>query len=170
MSRSLFDIGQDFYALHDLASEVYCDPETGEIINQDEELESLFLDIKKDLEYKLDNAEYIRKELIANADAIKAERYRLYTKEKALRNKADRLKDIMLSALRVSGQSKLKTLSHSFSISKRKSVNIIDEELIGRAYMRIKHEVDKKKIGDALKAGETVEGAEFVEKESLGVR
>ena len=63
-----------------------------------------------------------------------------------------------------------KTLAHSFTTRLSKSVNIINEEEIERRYIIPKFQIDKKKIGDELKVGLTVAGAELLEKTTLNIK
>jgi hypothetical protein len=167
---SLFDIGVEFYALNELVNEIDFDEETGEIIDNTDLIEQLFMDVAGELSYKLDNTMYIIKETEGKADLIGKEIKRLQAKKKAMENKATRLRELMLNAIKVAGQEKIKTVAHSFSIRKSKAVNIINEDVISREFMRIKREVDKSKIKKVLADGGSVEGATLVENESLGVR
>ena len=168
MEQSLFDIGKKFYVLSDLANTISYDNETGEIINNDEVLQQLFDDIKGELGDKLDNTVYIVKELLAGAEALKAEKQRLEKRQKALENKAELLKKLALGALQASGKDKIKTLNHNFSIMKKNSV-VCDDALLSRDYLRIKYEADKKKIADDLKKGVAIEGARLQENITLRV-
>jgi chaperonin cofactor prefoldin len=167
---SLFDIGTEFYALNELVNEIDFDNETGEVIDNDSLLIEMFESVKGELAYKLDNSKRILQEMDGDVEILDQEIKRLTKKKKALQNRSARLKDLMMIAIKASGEDKIKTLLYSFSVRKTKSVNITNEEEIERKYMRIKHEVDKKKITEALKAGESVNGAEFIEKESLNVK
>ena len=63
------------------------DPNTGEIGDYD-----MFCELQMEREAKVENMALWIKNLNAEADAIKAERDNLYEREKAARNKADRLK------------------------------------------------------------------------------
>lgn len=166
---SLFDIGIEFYALADLMEDEY-DHETGELINKDKEIAELFENLKLTFEDKMDNCQRYCLTLDGEAEILANEIKRLQAKKKALENKKDRLRTMMLSALRTSALPKLKTSLYSFSIRKSESVNIIDEDLISRNYLKIKYEADKTKIKKAIKDGETVDGAVLATNESLGVR
>lgn len=167
--RSTFEIATDFYVLNDLANTLEVD-ENGEIINNDEVLKQLFNDIKGELGDKLDNTQRVIKSLKASETALDDEIKRLQARKKAFKNKQDSLKDIMLSAIKATGQTKLKTDLHNFSIRKSQSVNIIDDELIGREFKKMVLNVDKTLIKTALKDGKTVEGADMQENYSLNVR
>lgn len=169
-NKSLFSISCDFYALRDLTNDIEFNEETGEIINNDEAINDLFSDIQGELSDKLDNTAYVIKELLADAEALKKEKLRLGKKQTAFENKAEMLKKLMLGALQASGEKKLVTLKHSFTTRNSKSVNILNEEEIERSYMIPKFAIDKKKIGESLKTGELVKGAELLEKTTLNIK
>ena len=74
MSRSIFQIATDFYVLNDLANTVEYNQETGEIVNSDDVIQELYNQIELELSEKLDNSVYVIKELLAGAEALKAEK------------------------------------------------------------------------------------------------
>lgn len=169
-TRSLFSIGSDFYILQDLAETLEVNEETGEIIPNDEVISQLFNDIQAELGDKLDNTQKVIKSLNADEKALNEEIERLKKRKTAVENKQETLKGLMLGALQASGQTKLKTLEHSFSTRKSQSVNVINEELVGREYKKMVLSVDKTLIKNAIKEGKVVVGAEMQDKISLSVR
>lgn len=166
---SLFDISMEFYALNDLMQDEF-DEETGELINKDEQIQELFNGLKLTFEEKLDNSQRYCLLLDSEADILDKEIKRLQAKKKAVTNKKDRLKTMMLNAIKTSGETKFKTPLYSFSIRKSESVNVIDEDLIARNFLKISYSADKTKIKKAIKEGATVEGCQLVENESLSIR
>ena len=165
---SLFEIGVNYQVLNDLMNDVSFDSETGEIINEDEAIQSLFNDIEDELSTKLDSANYIIKQNKSNADMLRAEAKRLTSKAVALDNKTKVLKSLMLGALTLAG-GKLKTDKFSFYTMNSKSVDA-DENELSREWLKIKYEADKTKIKKALLDGATIDGAKIIEKQSIGVR
>lgn len=168
--QSLFSIGLNFYALRDLTNEIEFNELTGEVINNDEAVQELFNEIQEDLSVKLDNSAYVVKELTSDADMLDLEIKRLTKKKTALKNKAEMLKKLMLGAVQASGEKKIVTDLHSFTTRNSKSVNILIEDEIERKYMIPKFQIDKKKIGEALKNNELVKGAELLEKTTLNIK
>ena len=169
-NTSLFNIGLDFRALYDLASEESYNEETGEIIDESETLLKLFQEVESTLSEKLDNTMYIIKSLEAEQTALKAEADRLAKRAKARENKAKFLKELMYSALNASGQQKLKTEKFNFSIKRSESVSIANEDELGREWVRIKREPNKTAIKKALKEGVEIEGCSISENFSIGVK
>lgn len=70
------------------------------------------------IEDKADGYAKVIKELIANADAIKAERERMDSRESALRNRADTLKKALQTSMEITGKTKFKTTLFSFNVQK----------------------------------------------------
>jgi hypothetical protein len=167
---SLFGISLEFRALNDLSQDYTVDEETGEVTDDTATLTELFNAIEMTLGAKLENTVYVTKELESKSKALKAEAKRLSAKAVAMDNKAKYLKVIMLSALKASGQEKLKTDKFSFTVKHSQSLNIVTEDNIGREFMRVKKEVDKVELKKALKEGLIIDGVSIVDNESIGVR
>ena len=156
---SLFTISQDFKSLYEMANDAE---------NEDmEALAELFSEVETSLSDKLDNSNYIIKELDSDADALKAEAKRLTDKAKALENKGKYLKELMLGAVKASGVEKLKSDKFSYYIKRTEVLNVVSEDNIGREFFRIKKEIDKTVLKKAIKDGLIVDGVSIVENESL---
>jgi phage host-nuclease inhibitor protein Gam len=171
MSLSLFDISTEFYALKDLVdNDLEVNEETGEIVDNSMELKKLFVELKMSLEDKLDNTQRYLLTLDGEIDILDKEIKRLQAKKQSVNNKKDRLKKIVLSTLENTGLGKIKTALYSFSIKETESVEIVDFDSLGRNFLRLKKEADKKAIKEAIKNGDQVDGAKIVKNKSLGVR
>lgn len=171
MNLSLFDISTEFYVLKDLIeNDLEINEETGEIIDNSMELKQLFDDLKMTLEEKLDNTQRYLLTLDGEADILDKEINRLQSKKQSILNKKDRLKNIVISTLENTGLGKIKTSLFSFNIRETESIEIVDFDSLGRNFLRLKKEADKKAIKEAIKNGEVVEGAKIVKNKSLGVR
>lgn len=159
----LFEIATEFKSLRDIVeNDCEFDPETGEVIDNEQVLTDLFNGLQVKLSYKLDNAAYVIKELDATSESLKAEAKRLSDRASYLSKNADRLKNLMSYALSESGDDKIKTDKFTFSFRKSETVEIdplITPEDFDRKFIRIKREFDKTKIKTALKNGEIIEGA-----------
>ena len=167
---SLYEISKEYKDLFEITQHESFDAETGELIDESEATKSLFDGLEDTLGNKLDNTQYISKELLSDSTALKDEAKRLNAKAKALDNKALYLKELMFGALNASENKKLKTQKFSFSISRSESVSIKDESELPREYVRIKKEADKAKIKKDLKDGVAIDGCSIQEKFNIGVR
>lgn len=158
---TLYNLSQEFEALYSLANE-----------SEGEELIELYDELQCSLNEKLDNSAKVIKQLQADTEAIKAEEVRLSARRKAIENNAERLKDMMLTALKSSGETKTKTTLFSFSVRSSASVLITDESLLTSGYLRTTTTTspDKKAIKETLDKGIDVEGAEIVYNESLQIK
>jgi hypothetical protein len=100
------------------------------------------------------------------ADASKARRDEMKAREDRLRARAERKKADALGALQSTSRRKLEAPDFTLSIrAGSQSVRITDEAAIPEEFLRTPPPPapapDKKAIGDALKAGRTVTGAEL---------
>lgn len=168
---TLFDIATEFYVLKDIMdNDIEFDEETGEITDNSDVIAKLFAEINMTLSDKLDNSQLYILEELAKAEALKAEAKRLTEKAKAMDNRVDRLKKLMIGAITATGEGKLKTDRFSFFTRSTESVQVADIEELPRSLVRLKKEADKNAIKKLLKEGEEVEGCSLVTNVSLGVK
>lgn len=153
-------------AIMDLA-----DPETGEITDF-EALDNL----QMARDQKIENIACYYKNLVSDAEAIKAEKDALAERQKAAENKAARLKEYLSYALH--GE-KFSTPKCVVTFRKTTSVNVDNPsaaiewaELNGhKECVRYKApEISKSELGKVLKAGQEVPGAVLVEGLAVGVK
>ena len=162
---SLFEIGINYQVLNDLMNDVSFNQDTGEVINEDEAIASLFESIEDELSNKLDSCNYVIKQNKSNADMLRAEAKRLTSKAVALDNKTKVLKSLMLGALTLAG-GKIKTDKFSFYTMNSKSVEA-DENELSREWLKIKYEADKTKIKKALLDSTPKIGFEYKKDEDI---
>ena len=153
---SLYTINQEILNCVDL--------ETGEILDE-QASEAL----QSERNEKLENIALWVKNLLSEAEALKAEEKAFAEREKKARNKAESLKRYLDSAL--NGQ-KFNTTKVAISYRKSTSVDVLDVEKLPEAYRKTVTTVsaDKTAISAALKAGELVDGATLVEKNNLSIK
>lgn len=133
------------------------DPETGEIIDP-ERLEGLFMDRQQ----KLENIALWIKNLESDALAFKAEKEAFADREKKATAKAEQLKKYLAQVL--AGE-KFSTGKCAVSFRKSESVEVFDESIVPREYMKEKvtFAPDKAAIKALLKGGHTVGGCRLLE-------
>lgn len=144
------------------------DPESGEII--DEGLLAAYDQLRMDRDQKIENIGLYIKNLEADAAAIKAEAKNLTARAKAAENKAEHLRNYMQFCL--NGQ---KFQSPRLSVSFRRSQKVeVDQNRLFEIpddYLRYKDpEVDKKRVSEALKAGEDIPGCTLVDSVSMIIK
>ena len=144
------------------------DPETGELVIDPAALDELNLE----REEKVEGIALYIKDLKATAAAIKAEMDNLKARYDSAKNKAERLTDYLKENLH--GE-KFSTPKVAISYRNSTSVEINPEIFFARSangrFFRLKDpEADKKAIADAIKAGETIEGAELISKQSMTIK
>ncbi len=107
----------------------------------------------------------------ASEDAYQAERDRLDRKAKSEARNIERLKVLVDTAFSKLYQGKPVHFGN-FTLSYRKSegVRIDDEHRIPDDYRRVKTEIDKASIKDALKRGDDIPGASLETRRNLSIR
>lgn len=128
-------------------------------------------ELQGELTEKADNiVRYIRN-LSAEADALKAEETALYKKRKAVEIKAERLKAYLAAQMTLCGLKELKAGLFKLRFQPTTpAISIIDESAVPEKFHRVKVEIDKLAIRDALKNGEEVPGIELQRGEALVIR
>lgn len=130
------------------------------------------LDFQADLENNIEYFVKMLKNKQADAEAYKQAKQEFADKEKQAKKAVDRYKEIIDNAMTMSQSKKVDT--GLFVVSKRKSkaVNVVDEKAIPLEYMTSKTEwkPNKTEIAKHLKAGESIEGVELVERESVVIK
>ena len=128
-------------------------------------------ELQGELTEKADNiVRYIRN-LSAEADALKAEEAALYKKRKAAENKAERLKAYISAQMTLCGLKELKAGLFKLRFQPTTpAISIVDESVVPEKFHRVKVEIDKLAIREALKAGEEVPGIEVQRGETLVIK
>ena len=147
------------------------DPESGEIIDF-EKLEEL----QMQREEKIEKMALWYKNLLSDADALKAEKTALAEREAAARQKAESIKKWLTEAL---NGSKMSTPKVAVSFRRSESVEITDEvTFVGWAQAANRDDLltykeptpNKTAIKAALKTGENINGASIVEKNNIQIK
>ena len=159
---NLYEIAGQYRAVLEMEPEN--DDELAAQMNALDELEG-------ELTVKADNiVRYIRN-LSAEADALKAEEAALYKKRKAAENKAERLKAYLAAQMTLCGLKELKAGLFKLRFQPTTpAISIIDESAVPEKFHRVKIEIDRLAIRDALKAGEEVPGIKIERGEALVIR
>ena len=159
----LFEIDERLAACVKISDDQAVDAETGEVIDI-EAVEAL----EMEREQKIENIGMWIKDLTAQSEALKAEKNKLAEREKSAKNKAERLKEFLTAYL---DGKKFETARVAIKFRSVESVSVPDVAALPEKYWRIKPpEADKTAIKNALKAGEVIEGAELVKKQSISVK
>jgi hypothetical protein len=167
MARSLYDLTAEwdyvFRALED------------EEADADEIIKSCGL-IEEGITEKADNYGMVIRMLELEAGEAKSEAARLQARARTAENRAYRLRQALLETMKVTGQSKMRTPTFSFSVSPSPAqVRVTDlEAAINSGYLREpkmdESILDKTAMRRDLEAGLTIPGVELVRGESLRMR
>nr|DAO52389.1 MAG TPA: resistance protein [Caudoviricetes sp.] len=161
----LFDIDERLAACVKLDESRVVDTESGEIID----LEAIAaLEMERDK--KIENLGCWYKNLLADAEALKAQKNAFAEREKATRTKAESLKGFLGRYL---NGKKFETAKVAMSFRKSEAVEF-DAKCIGdvpEEFLKFKDpELDKVAVKKAIKAGETVPGCELVQRQNLQIK
>lgn len=165
-----FDISQEYLILEKFANEI--NEETGEYINDDEDIRSLMEEMDGKKSEKIERIEYVIREKKGQQATVKEEEKRCQARGKRLGNDINRLTKLELFLL--NGE-KLKTDKFTFSFRKSKSLIVpdkVDQDSTSE-WVRTIYAWDKKKIREDIETSGidyTDEGFEIVSKTSLSVR
>lgn len=140
------------------------DAETGEIIDA-ERLDALLME--KD--QKIENVVCWIKNLVSDAEAIKAEKEALAEREAKCRKKAEDLKNWLSKILE--GQ-KFSTAKCAVSFRKSTKLEIVDAEIIPKEFMveTVTTKPDANAIKAMLKNGQQVNGCTLVENHNIQIK
>lgn len=140
------------------------DIETGEIVDE-EKLKALEMEREK----KIENVILWRKDLLAEAEAVKAEASSLSKRAKVCENKAEQLKSYITYAL---GGKKFKTSRCSVSYRTTSSIKIDNVTDVPVDFWKPVSEdwISKSAIKDAIEAGQAVKGAHQEQKQSIIIK
>jgi len=152
---SLYEINQQILECIDL--------ETGEILEG-----SKYNELELAKEEKLENIALYYKNMLSEAEALKAEKNAFAEREKQARAKAESLKKLLDNEL---GGNKFETTR--VKISYRKSTAVaVDEDKLPAKWTNVveTRTPDKNRIKEALKAGESIDGAMLIETNNIQVK
>ena len=128
------------------------------------------IDFQKDLEKNIEYFVKMWKNALSDAERFKQAKQEFYDKEKNAKAKAEKYKEAIERALTMSGKKKVEAGLFTVSLRKSKQVDISDETKIPLEFMKLEYKPIKTELAKHLKAGEVIEGATLIEKESLQVR
>lgn len=152
----------------DQAIENLIDDETGEVLDLD-----AFLDLKMERDKKIENMALWVKNMTAEAKAYKEEKEAFAARERATKNKLERVKKYLSTIL---DNQKFSTSKVAISFRKSESVEVDDTFLEWAKknaddLLRYKEpEIDKKAIKEALKNGKEIKGAYLKENQSIQIK
>lgn len=138
------------------------DPETGEIADFE-----AFEKLNLDLDTKIKNIALWIVNLRSDAEQLEEQEKKFRDRKTAAKNKAESLKNLLDGFL--SGE---KRSFPEVVISYRKSeqVTVDDDAKLDDRFLRIKTEIDKTALKDALKRGESIEGARLEVKNNIQIK
>lgn len=135
------------------------------------ELQEHLKNLEDAIEDKADNIAAVLTALQGDIDTIKKEKIRLDQRQKAIEDRRIFLKNYLQDAMESVDKKKFKTALHSFNIQKNPpTLFIIDEDKIPEEFFRIKREINRTELKEAVKDGKFTDAAELRQTEGLRIR
>ena len=128
------------------------------------------IDFQQDLEQNIEYFVKLLKNAVSDAERFKQAKQEFYDKEKNAKAKAEKYIVVIERAMKMSNKQKVEAGLFVVSLRKYKQVDILDETKIPLEFMKLEYKPIKTELAKHLKAGEVIEGATLIEKESLQVR
>ena len=180
MGPSVSNMGGRIMKLYEITSEMRVldelflsciDEETGEI-KDNGVIDILEQELKLQLQTKGSGIIKHFKNSEAMLNGVDEEIKRLQALKKSISNQINSRKEYIVRNMEMMGITKIETELGNLSLRKSKSVNIYDESLIDKKFIEIetKEKISKTEIKKAIEAGETVQGANIVEKNNLNIK
>ena len=147
------------------------DEETGEV-KDDGVIDILEQELKLQLQTKGAGIIKSFKNSETMLNGVDEEIKRLQALKKSISNQINSRKEYIVRNMEMMGITKIETELGNLSLRKSKSVNIYDESLIDKKFIEVetKEKISKTEIKKAIEAGENVQGANIVEKNSLNIK
>lgn len=160
--KTLFEITQEVIELASLLEEGDLTPE----------LEAQLAITREELDSKAENYVKVIRQVEGDISVIDAEIKRLQAIKEGKGKVVNRMKEALSTAMTVFKVDKIETSLMKLSFRKSESVEILDENLIPEQYKisRVVINPDKILIKKLIKSGESVPGAEVVEKLNLQIK
>lgn len=134
------------------------------------EIEEALAINQANLTTKAENYAMIIRKYEGMGDVIDAEIKRLQTMKKTSQNLVTRLKDALTFGMKSCEVEKVEVGTFKIGFRKSTSVMVDDEAAIPNEYIKVSTSVDKKALGDALKAGLVISGAHLETKQNISIR
>lgn len=168
---TIYEIDDEFASKMNELLEIF-DEETGEITDLDrfEELKKALDGLEEERKQKISNVACWYKSLVAEAEAIKAEKQKLAKRQQSTENKAENLKAYLEYAL---GGEKFKDARVNITYRKSEGIHFADDfdgNTLPKEFLRIKAEPKLTEIKEAIKAGQQFEGISLVERQNMLIK
>lgn len=167
MGMSLYEIDTRIKAIIDSIYDAA--DENGEV--GDVDLTEL-LNLKEERERKLENIAIYAKNLASEASAIKEEEKMLAERRKRLEAKCERLKGILINAMKEDGNKKITSSRFEAVLRDSKKTEILDIDKIPEDYIvtKVEKNPDKTAIKKAIEEGQEVAGATVIVNTTITIK
>jgi hypothetical protein len=159
----LYEMTDQFRKLEEMAMQI-------DSAEDAEAFSALWAEIAGDFMIKAERTAMVIRNLEAECDAMWCEEDRLKARRKSMENNVVSLKGYLESHMKETGIDKVTGTLFTISIQKNPPALKLDEGKLPEAWWKVKREPDSAKIKEAIKSGESIEGAWLEQGESLRIR
>ena len=130
------------------------------------------IDWQEQFEQKAEGYAHVIKNLEVDVAMYKAEEESFKAKKQAAQKKLDYVKDNIMTAMTVTGQTEVRSGALTLKVQKNRESVQVDEGLLPKKYFAKKIELkpDKTTLKELLKVGKKIKGAELVRTEKLVIK
>lgn len=158
---NLFQMTQEAKKIYDYLTE----------LDIDEQAVYDTIDGETGINEKLINYGHVIRAINADVESIKQEQDRLAKRKRAFENHISSMKERMLEAMNAIDMKKVTDPLFTISVrNNAESVEVLDESKLSDDYFKIKKEVSKTAIKEALQSGKTVDGARLIRTQSVVIK
>lgn len=156
------------YELTDIYEQIY-DLNIDDQTKQDT-LESM--DWQTDFDQKIENYIKVIKNFESDQKMIDDEMKRLKERKDTIKKQIERIKDAVKNAMIATDNTKVKTALFNISVANNKASVVVDESVLPAEFFKekIERKPDKDKLYNLLKNGETIDGAQLQQSQSLRIK
>ena len=163
---TIYELTEDLRQLYEMATDPEVDPEV---------LMDTIEGVEGEFELKADGYAKVMAQLNGDALSLDAEIKRLQKRKKVMENSSARIKESLENAMRLTNKTKFKTEFFTFSIQKNppslKIKEDVDLDLVPPEFLVFTDPaIDKAKVKNAIKAGQTFDWAEMTQTDGLRIR
>lgn len=130
------------------------------------------IDWQEQFEQKAEGYAHIIKNLEADVAMYKNEEANFKAKKQAAQKKLDYIKDNIIAAMSVTGQTEVRGGSLTLRLQKNPESVLVNEDLLPKKYFvkKVESKPDKNALKELLQSGRAIKGAELIRTEKLVIK
>lgn len=130
------------------------------------------IDWQEQFDQKAEGYAHVIKNLEADVAMYKNEEANFKAKKQAAQKKLDYIKDNIIAAMSVTGQTEVRGGSLTLKLQKNSESVLVNEDLLPKKYFvkKVESKPDKNALKELLRSGRAIKGAELIRTEKLVIK